>query len=178
MCMCEWLGIVKNAREIDKGGCDFINRNVFPTFGDGVSCSSIDCAWCRFLSGIWLDEEYKEPPKPEVDWDNVPVDTLVQVREYEDEELGELGKVFSNVYVDRKVLVRNIREAMKDKSQVTLQDVVEQFPLKQGLPELFAYFGALGQFPHKSVDEEKRQAIVFDYENNKRIRIPKIIISI
>lgn len=94
------------------------------------------------------------------------------------EELGELGKVFSNVYVDRKVLVRNIREAMKDKSQVTLQDVVEQFPLKQGLPELFAYFGALGQFPHKSVDEEKRQAIVFDYENNKRIRIPEIIISI
>lgn len=94
------------------------------------------------------------------------------------EELGELGKVFSNVYVDRKVLVRNIREAMKDKSQVTLQDVVEKFPLKQGLPELFAYFGALGQFPHKSVDEEKRQAIVFDYENNKRIRIPEIIISI
>lgn len=75
--------IVKNAREIDKGGCDFINRNVFPTFGDGVSCSSIDCAWCRFLSGIWLDEEYEEP---EVDWSNVPVDTLVRVRDFESEE--------------------------------------------------------------------------------------------
>jgi len=50
--------------------------------------------------------------------------------------------------------------------------------LKQGLPELFAYFGALGQFTHKTVNEEKRQAIVFDHENNKRIRIPEIIISI
>ena len=94
------------------------------------------------------------------------------------EDLGELGKVFSNVYVDRKILVKNIRETMKGKSQVTLLDVVEQFPLKQGLPELFAYFGALGQFQHKTVNEEKRQAIVFDHQNNKRIRIPEVIISL
>ena len=94
------------------------------------------------------------------------------------DEFDELGKVFGNIYIDRKELERNIRESMKGKSQVTLSDVVEQYPLKQGLPELFAYFGALGQFPHKTINEEKYQAIVFDYENNKRIRIPEIIISI
>lgn len=110
--------------------------------------------------------------------ENTEYDTIPEADTLSIEELGELGKVFGNVYVDRKVLVHNIREAMKDKSQVTLSDVVEQFPLKQGLPELFAYFGALGQFPHKTVNEEKRQAIVFDHENNKRIRIPEIIISV
>ena len=110
--------------------------------------------------------------------ENTEYDTIPEADTLSIEELGELGKVFGNVYVDRKVLVHNIRDAMKDKSQVTLSDVVEQFPLKQGLPELFAYFGALGQFPHKSVNEEKHQAIVFDYENNKRIRIPEIIISV
>jgi hypothetical protein len=89
-----------------------------------------------------------------------------------------LGKVFSNVHIDRKVLERNIREAMKDKSQVTLLDVVDQYPLKQGLPELFAYFGAIKQFPHNSVNEDRHQAIVFDYENNKQILIPEIIISL
>ena len=94
------------------------------------------------------------------------------------EEFGELGKVFGNVYIDRKILERNIRETMKGRNQVTLSDVVEQHPLQQGLPELFAYFGALGQFPHKSINEDKSQAIVFDYENNKRIRIPEIIISL
>lgn len=94
------------------------------------------------------------------------------------DEFDELGKVFGNIYIDRKELERNIRESMKGKSQVTLSDVVEQYPLKQGLPELFAYFGALGHFPHKTINEEKYQAIVFDYENNKRIRIPEIIISI
>ena len=94
------------------------------------------------------------------------------------DEFDELGKVFGNIYIDRKELERNIRESMKGKSQVTLSDVVEKYPLKQGLPELFAYFGALGHFPHKTINEEKYQAIVFDYENNKRIRIPEIIISI
>ena len=94
------------------------------------------------------------------------------------DEFGELGKVFGNVHIDRKVLESNIREAMSDKSQVTLSDVVEQYPLKQGLPELFAYFGVLKQFPNNSVNEEKHQAIVFDYENNKRILIPEIIISL
>ena len=28
----------------------------------------------------WMFADYVEPPKPEVDWDNVPVDTLVRVR--------------------------------------------------------------------------------------------------
>lgn len=94
------------------------------------------------------------------------------------EEFGELGKVFGNVIIDRKVLERNIHETMMGKSQVTLSAVIEQHPLKKGLPELFAYFGALGQFPHKTFNEEKSKAIVFDYETNKRIRIPEIIISL
>ena len=94
------------------------------------------------------------------------------------DEFGELGKVFGNVHVDRKVLERNIREAMNDKSQIMLSDVIEQYPLKQGLSELFAYFGVLRQFPHNSINEEKRQAIMFDYKNNKRILIPEIIISL
>ena len=110
--------------------------------------------------------------------ENTAYDIIPETEMLSIEELGEFGKVFSNIYVDRKVLVQNIREAMKGKSQVTLSDVVEQFPLKQGLPELFAYFGALGQFPHKYVNEEKCQAVVFDYENKKRIRIPEIIISL
>ena len=94
------------------------------------------------------------------------------------DEFGELGKVFSNVFIDRKVLERNIHETMEGKSQVTLSDVIEQHPLKKGLPELLAYFGTLGQFPHKTFNEEKSKAIVFDYENKKRIRIPEIIISL
>lgn len=37
------------------------------------------------LFTLWLDEEYVEP-KPEVDWSKVPVDTLVQVRDDENDK--------------------------------------------------------------------------------------------
>lgn len=94
------------------------------------------------------------------------------------DDFEELGKVFGNIHIDRKELVKNIRETMKDKGQVTLSDVVEQYPLKHGLPEFFAYLVVLKQFPHYSVNEDKHQAIVFDYENDKRILIPEIIISL
>lgn len=44
------------------------------------------CGLCRDIFAFWLDEEYEEPPKPEVDWSKVPVDTLVRVRDREDRE--------------------------------------------------------------------------------------------
>lgn len=43
-------------------------------------CNKYNCIGCSKMFAFWLDEEYEEPPKPEVDWDNVPVDTLVRVR--------------------------------------------------------------------------------------------------
>ena len=46
-------------------------------------CDEIDCYVCATMLQLWLDEEYVEP---EVDWRNVPVDTLVRVRDSKDEE--------------------------------------------------------------------------------------------
>ena len=76
----------KSGEEARVSACEFINRIVLPTFGDGVSCFTLNCAWCKFLLGIWLDEEYIEPPKPAVDWRKVPVDTLVRVRNDENDK--------------------------------------------------------------------------------------------
>lgn len=76
----------KSGEEARVSACEFINRIVLPTFGDGVSCFTLNCAWCKFLLGIWFDEEYIEPPKPAVDWSKVPVDTLVRVKDFEGEE--------------------------------------------------------------------------------------------
>lgn len=68
--------------------CEFIiNHGVSQMFGkDWESFCEMDCIACGTALQIWLDEEYEEPPKPEVDWNNVPMDTLVRVRDYEDDE--------------------------------------------------------------------------------------------
>lgn len=78
--------IVKSAKTTEErvNVCEFIRINVLPHFGD-EDCVGVNCAWCRFLVDLWLDEEFEEPPKPEVDWSKVPVDTLVRVRDHESE---------------------------------------------------------------------------------------------
>lgn len=68
--------------------CEFVKKHeVFRMFGnDSKSYCKMTCVTCGTALQLWLDEEYEEPPKPEVDWTKVPVDTLVRVRDREEQE--------------------------------------------------------------------------------------------
>lgn len=68
--------------------CGFVrNHGVAHMLGKGIeSYCKMDCIACDTALQLWLDEEYEEPQKPEVDWDSVPVDMLVQVRDYKSDE--------------------------------------------------------------------------------------------
>lgn len=66
-----------------EGYCEFAKKNVLPNLTDCTNgeCEELhSCLLCRVIFTFWLDEEY------EVDWSNVPVDTLVRVRDREDQE--------------------------------------------------------------------------------------------
>lgn len=65
--------------------CEFVKKHeVFRMFGkDSISYCKMTCVTCGTALQLWLDAEYEEP---EVDWENVPVDTLVRVRDLESEE--------------------------------------------------------------------------------------------
>lgn len=66
--------------------CEFAKKNVLPNLTDCTNgtCDELhNCGLCRDIFAFWLDEEYEEP---EVDWSKVPVDTLVRVRDREDQE--------------------------------------------------------------------------------------------
>ena len=72
----------------DGNSCDFMIETVNTLYSDGWECNDElcqrdECEACLKLFAFWLDEEYEEPP---TDWGNVPVDTLVRVR---DDENGE-----------------------------------------------------------------------------------------
>ena len=93
------------------------------------------------------------------------------------DSLNEIGKVFGNVVVNRKIIEHNLREVLKNKGQTTIAEVVSLHPLNQGLPELFAYFSVLNKFAHKTINEGKQEAVIFDENQKKRIIIPEIIVS-
>lgn len=73
--------------------CKFVEHyGVFRMFQTDCEsfCGPMDCHACATALQLWLDEEYEEPEdeeyeEPEVDWDNVPVDTLVRVRDDEED---------------------------------------------------------------------------------------------
>lgn len=60
--------------------CEFVKKHdVFRMFGmDSISYCKMTCVTCGTALKLWLDEEYEEP---KVDWNKVPVDTLVRVRD-------------------------------------------------------------------------------------------------
>lgn len=64
--------------------CDFVKIKVLPNYTK-KNCHTLWCSTCNKIFSFWLEEEYEEPPKPEVDWSKVPVDTLVRVRDREDD---------------------------------------------------------------------------------------------
>lgn len=88
-----------------------------------------------------------------------------------------LGKLFSQSNIDKDLLRKRIKDILKEKSQTTLFEVVENYGgLEKGLPELFGYIGIVKEFKH-SISYDKTQNIVFDVENKKQIKIPEIILT-
>nr|DAG54446.1 MAG TPA: hypothetical protein [Caudoviricetes sp.] len=73
---------LRDVIKMDDPICGFVEKHgVFQMFGkDMDSFCEMTCVTCGTALQLWLDEEYKEP---EVDWNNVPVDTLVRVRDSE-----------------------------------------------------------------------------------------------
>lgn len=77
----ELMDVIKKDGKI----CEFVKKHeVFRMFGKDLESScEMTCVTCGTALNLWLDEEYEEP---KVDWENVPVDTMVRVREREDQE--------------------------------------------------------------------------------------------
>lgn len=78
----ELMDAIKNGGNI----CEFmIKHGVSQMFGKDMEsfCRETECTSCTTALQLWLDEEYEAP---EVDWSKVSVDTLVRVRDREDQE--------------------------------------------------------------------------------------------
>jgi len=90
---------------------------------------------------------------------------------------NHLSKLFLQSNIDKELLRKRIKDILKEKTQTTLLDVVENYGgLEKGLPELFGYIGIVKEFKH-IINFDKTQSIVFDPENRKQIKIPEIILT-
>lgn len=88
-----------------------------------------------------------------------------------------LDELYSPYVVDKKELLKRVRELLMETDQVSLKDVINKFPLEKGLSELLAYF-SLADGDHNHVfNADTRELIEFDPRDKKYIEIPQIIFT-
>ena len=93
----------------------------------------------------------------------------------------DAAALYSQVVVDRAQLAGHIRQALQDRSQVTLRELIESHPLQQGLAEVVAYL-QLGSDAFKTVvDEDTHEVIAWQTTRRdetpkaRRARLPRVI---
>jgi hypothetical protein len=75
-----------------------------------------------------------------------------------DEEIDP-SALFDQVVVDKARLARHIRQALQDRAQITLSELVASQPLQQGLAELVAYLQLGSENFRTVVDENTIESI-------------------
>jgi hypothetical protein len=93
----------------------------------------------------------------------------------------DAAALYSQVVIDKAQLARHIRQALQDRSQITLHELCEMQPLQQGLAELVAYLQLASDAFKSVVDEEVAETIVWrrhgqdGREYAKQARLPRVI---
>lgn len=94
----------------------------------------------------------------------------------EGEDDVDPAELFEQVYVDRERLRGCIRRALQQRDTIGLGDVLQQFPLEQGLAELVTYLAiATDEWP-SAVDEEREETVLWTDESGltRRARVPAV----
>ena len=92
-----------------------------------------------------------------------------------DEEITELCQQF---YLDEDLLAQRIAQTLEHSSTISLTDLIQLYPVTQGLPEIVAYVAIAAQFEQHSINLNTIELLTIDsLEDEKPISltVPQII---
>lgn len=89
----------------------------------------------------------------------------------------DAAALYAQFSIDRGLLSRHIRHALQNRSQITLAELCERHPLRQGLAELLAYLQLAGEAFESMVDEGVEDTIAWQGSEGrmKQARLPRVI---
>ena len=97
------------------------------------------------------------------------------------DEQMDAAVLFSQVVVDKAQLERNVRILLQENAQVTLRELCDKNPLRQGLAELVAYLQLAGGTFQAVVDEEVSDVVFWQATSQdgkqytKQARLPRVV---
>lgn len=90
-------------------------------------------------------------------------------------DLESMSNLFNPDSINIKELIGNINSLLTDKQQVTLEQVIEKYPISKGLSELIGYISLINSSEKYFVNEEISDLLLFDVGENKYLKMPQII---
>jgi molybdopterin-guanine dinucleotide biosynthesis protein A len=90
----------------------------------------------------------------------------------------DTAALYAQVVVDRAELARYIRQALQERSQITLGEVMSRHPLRHGLAELVTYLQLAGAWPKTAVDTDEQEQVSWTTESGvtRKATLPRIIL--
>ncbi len=87
--------------------------------------------------------------------------------------------LFKQIFVDKTVLQNNINQQLQTRNQVSLEQVIQQHPLKQGLAELVTYLTLADDRQFVVFDDDVQQQIQWTDSNGigREATLPRIIFN-
>jgi Protein of unknown function (DUF3375) len=87
--------------------------------------------------------------------------------------------LFDQIYVDKTRLMAQIRRALQTRPQISLADLVQSFPLEQGLAELVAYLSLASEDDAAVIDDQQKQELswVDSGGKHRRATLPMVIFT-
>ncbi len=89
----------------------------------------------------------------------------------------DLTVLYQQQWIDEAQLQQNIRRLLQTREQISLKEVLIEYPLEQGLAELIAYLNLATQRQHTLIDTEQQAQLKLSAESQRIVTLPKIIFS-
>lgn len=95
-----------------------------------------------------------------------------------DEDL-DAAALYAQFVIDKAALAQHVRQALQQRAQITLAELLAQHPLRQGLAELVAYLQLAAEQGGGAVDEATEEVVSWRSSDGtpRRARLPRVIFT-
>ena len=95
----------------------------------------------------------------------------------------ELAGLYNQFYVDKQELGKRINTMLETRSQVSLAELSQEYPIEKGLSEIIAYFSLATEDQRHLIDASQQEEIKYEVDHangtktKTRLRLPRIVFN-
>ena len=85
--------------------------------------------------------------------------------------------LFEQVHVDKDRLASRVRQSLQTRPQISLVELVDRYPIEQGLAEIITYFSIAAEDHASIIDDRLHQTLnwVDDSGSSRQATLPMVI---